>query len=85
ISLGRVGSERFKRHRLCTTLTISPHKDVNLINEIGARAAAARGLVWVERVWRKNNGFKRSVEISKALGLYRQNYCGCIFSQNIEL
>ena len=70
---------------LCTTLTISPHKDVNLINEIGARAAAARGLVWVERVWRKNDGFKRSVEISKALGLYRQNYCGCIFSQNIEL
>ena len=70
---------------LCTTLTISPHKNVNLINEIGARAAAARGLVWVERIWRKNNGFKRSVEISKALGLYRQNYCGCIFSQNIEL
>ena len=70
---------------LCTTLTISPHKNVNLINEIGARAAAARGLVWVERGGRKNNGLKRSVEISKALGLYRQNYCGCIFSQNIEL
>ena len=49
------------------------------------RAAAARGLVWVERVWRKADGFKRSVEISKELGLYRQNYCGCIFSKNIEL
>ena len=70
---------------LCTTLTISPHKNVNLINEIGARAAAVCGLMWVERVWRKNDGFKRSVEISKELGLYRQNYCGCIFSQNIEL
>lgn len=65
---------------LCTTLTISPHKDAKLINAIGAQAAAARGLEWVERVWRKNDGFKRSVAESRRLGLYRQNYCGCLFS-----
>jgi len=67
---------------LCTTLTISPHKDVGLINGIGARTAAAHGLVWLERVWRKNDGFRRSVVRSKELGLYRQNYCGCAFSSN---
>ena len=65
---------------LCTTLTISPHKDAALINEIGAEAAARCGVEWVERVWRKRDGFKRSVAESKRLGLYRQNYCGCIFS-----
>ncbi len=65
---------------ICTTLTISPHKDARLINETGAEAAARNGLEWVGRVWRRNDGFKRSVEESKRLGLYRQNYCGCIFS-----
>ncbi|MDO5114923.1 MAG: epoxyqueuosine reductase QueH [Synergistaceae bacterium] len=65
---------------LCTTLTISPHKDVRLINEIGAKLCAERGLTWLERIWRKKEGFRRSVEESKRLGLYRQNYCGCLFS-----
>ncbi len=65
---------------LCTTLTISPHKDADLINGTGRRAAARHGLVWVEKIWRKKDGFKRSVARSKELGLYRQNYCGCAFS-----
>lgn len=65
---------------LCTTLTISPHKDAALINEIGARTAAEHGLIWLERVWRKRDGFRRSVAASRELGLYRQNYCGCIYS-----
>ena len=65
---------------LCTTLTISPHKDAALINRIGAETAARHGRVWVERIWRKKDGFKRSVAESKRLGLYRQNYCGCIYS-----
>jgi predicted adenine nucleotide alpha hydrolase (AANH) superfamily ATPase len=63
---------------LSTTLTISPHKDPNLINEIGERAAGRHGLTWIGRVWRKNGGFQRSVTESRRLGLYRQNYCGCI-------
>ena len=64
---------------MCTTLTISPHKDAALINSIGKEIAENFGLIWVERVWRKNNGFLNSVKAAKSLGLYRQNYCGCIF------
>ncbi|MBQ9419632.1 MAG: epoxyqueuosine reductase QueH [Synergistaceae bacterium] len=63
----------------CTTLTISPHKNVKLINELGEKFSHAYGLVWQNRIWRKNNGFLRSVKTSKELGLYRQNYCGCVY------
>lgn len=65
---------------LCTTLTISPHKDVDLINSIGRSAASAFGIEWIDRVWRKGGGFVKSVALSKEIGLYRQNYCGCVFS-----
>ena len=65
---------------MSTTLTISPHKNVNLINEIGDSISKSHGLKWESRIWRKNNGFLRSVRISRELGLYRQNYCGCTFS-----
>ena len=65
---------------ICTTLTISPHKDEKLINSIGAAAAENHGLAWLPRVFRKKNGFIRSVALSKEFGLYRQSYCGCIFS-----
>ena len=65
---------------ICTTLTISPHKDAALINSIGSEIAAIYGLILVERVWRKNNGFLNSVRAAKSLGLYRQNYCGCVCS-----
>lgn len=65
---------------LCTTLTISPHKDAAAINAIGADTASRHGLAWEYRVWRKADGFRRSVIESKRLGLFRQNYCGCIFS-----
>lgn len=68
---------------LSTTLTISPHKDPALINRIGAEAAEKHGLVWVEKIWRRNEGFKRSVEMSRKLGLYRQNYCGCLYSERM--
>lgn len=80
----RFASENGYTH-LTTTLTISPHKDPALINRIGAAAAEKRGLIWVEKIWRRNDGFKRSVEMSKKLGLYRQNYCGCIYSERVTL
>ncbi len=70
---------------LCTTLTISPHKDAALINRIGAEAASRRGLRWLERVFRKGNGFVRSVARWKAMGLYRQTYCGCRYSIRTEV
>ena len=55
-----------------TTLTTSPHKDAKLINQIGAQYKG-----YVPTDFKKNNGFARSVILSKQLGLYRQNYCGC--------
>jgi hypothetical protein len=66
---------------LATTLTISPHKDVAAINAIGAAVASSRGLSWVSTIWRKGGGFTRSVAESRRLGLYRQNYCGCLYSR----
>jgi hypothetical protein len=67
---------------LCTTLTISPHKNPDEINHIGAAVAEQFGLRWLHRIWRKGNGFVRSVEESRRLGLYRQGYCGCLYSRN---
>ena len=63
-----------------TSLTTSPHKDVKFINEVGKEIARKYGLKYIESTFRKKNGFLKSVEYSKKLGLYRQNYCGCIFS-----
>jgi hypothetical protein len=65
---------------LCTTLTISPHKDPALINAIGTEAAKKHGLNWLGRVFRKKGGFQRSAALSRELNLYRQSYCGCVFS-----
>ena len=73
-------AERLGCEWMCTTLTISPHKNAALINQLGQDIAASYGLHWEERVWRKRDGFLRSVRASRELGLYRQNYCGCIFS-----
>jgi predicted adenine nucleotide alpha hydrolase (AANH) superfamily ATPase len=60
-----------------TTLTISPHKDTAMVNKIGRDVSAFYGVPFLELDLKKNGGFARSVEMSKKLGLYRQNYCGC--------
>lgn len=65
---------------LTTTLTISPHKDPLKINAIGKEEAALYGVAWVDKIFRKKEGFKRSIAESRRLGLYRQTYCGCIYS-----
>ena len=60
----------------CTTLSISPFKDADMINEIGS----SLGPQWLPSDFKKKNGFKRSLELSAEYGLYRQEYCGCIYS-----
>ena len=60
-----------------TTLSVSPHKDAKLINEIGKRIADEYSIEYLSSDFKKNNGYKRSVELSKDYGLYRQEYCGC--------
>lgn len=67
-----------------TTLTVSPHKNAPLINEIGFGFMQKYGVEFLPSDFKKKNGYKRSIELSKELDLYRQNYCGCIFSKNEE-
>ena len=64
---------------LATTLTIAPMKKAAVINPLGRDAAARHGLVFVDEDWKKRDGFKHSIELSRDLGLYRQHYCGCEF------
>lgn len=60
-----------------TTLTISPHKSSTLIFEVGREIARTYGVEFLERDFKKQDGFKRSLELSRQFGLYRQNYCEC--------
>ena len=64
-----------------TTLSISPHKDAALINRIGEALERETGARYLYADFKKKDGYKHSIEWSKALGLYRQDYCGCIFSR----
>lgn len=66
---------------IATTLTISPHKDAERINQIGTEVAARHGLHFLAEDFKQRNGFQRSVELSKKWGLYRQDYCGCLPSR----
>ncbi len=64
-----------------TTLTISPHKNSEIINNLGKLAGAKRGVVFLEKNLKKMGGYQRSIEMAKKMHLYRQNYCGCSFSK----
>lgn len=68
----------------CSTLSISPHKDAHLLMEIGERLAGEYGVPYLPSDFKKKNGYKRSIELSAEYGLYRQNYCGCIFSKKTD-
>lgn len=63
-----------------TTLTVSPHKNAVLINDITEEAERIYGVRHLPTDFKKRNGYKRSVELSREYGLYRQDYCGCEFS-----
>jgi predicted adenine nucleotide alpha hydrolase (AANH) superfamily ATPase len=62
------------------TLTISPHKRAGVINAIGKEAGAEHGVAFFAADFKKKDGFKKSLEMSRRLDMYRQNYCGCLFS-----
>lgn len=63
-----------------TTLTISPLKNAQKLNEIGEELSAGEGIAWLPSDFKKKNGYKRSTELSKEYDMYRQDYCGCVFS-----
>ena len=64
-----------------TTLTISPLKNAQKLNEIGMALSQEYGVFWLPSDFKKKNGYKRSIELSAQYGLYRQDYCGCVFSK----
>lgn len=64
-----------------TTLSISPLKDAQRLNAIGGRLAEEIGVPWLFSDFKKKNGYRRSCELSQQYGLYRQDYCGCIYSK----
>ena len=65
-----------------TTLSISPLKNAEKLNEIGDALAEEYGIAYLNSDFKKKNGYKRSVELSEQYGMYRQYYCGCVFSKN---
>lgn len=64
-----------------TTLSISPHKNAEKLNEIGQELEEKYGVKYLYADFKKREGYKRSIELSRIYGLYRQNYCGCIYSK----
>ena len=64
-----------------TTLSISPHKDAVRLNNIGFAISENSSVKWLYSDFKKKNGYKRSIELSEKHRLYRQNYCGCIYSK----
>ncbi|MEG1316765.1 MAG: epoxyqueuosine reductase QueH [Oscillospiraceae bacterium] len=64
----------------CTTLSVSPHKDAERINAIGQELENEFSVRWLPSDFKKREGYKRSIERSRELLLYRQSYCGCLFS-----
>ena len=63
-----------------TTLSVSPYKNAQKLNLIGAELAEKYGVKYLLSDFKKKDGYRRSIELSKQYGLYRQNYCGCIYS-----
>ncbi len=64
-----------------TTLSISPQKDSGVLNEIGRSVSEKYGVPYLFSDFKKRGGYKRSIELSAQFGLYRQNFCGCVFSR----
>ena len=64
-----------------TTLSISPHKNAQVLNELGKEISEEYGVPYLFSDFKKKNGYRRSCELSAEYNLYRQDYCGCVFSR----
>ncbi|MGM0366241.1 MAG: epoxyqueuosine reductase QueH [Actinomycetota bacterium] len=74
-------AEKLGFDKFCTTLSVSPHKDVQAINRAGKQAGSYFDIDFMEQDFKKRDGFKKTIRMSKELDLYRQHYCGCTYSQ----
>lgn len=70
----------FGMDAFATTLTVSPHKNAALINRVGSETGFSLGVSFFPADFKKQDGFRKSCELSRSEGLYRQDYCGCEFS-----
>lgn len=70
---------------ITTTLSISPYKDADRLVSIGEKLAEGKNVRYLTSDFKKKNGYKRSIELSSEYGLYRQDYCGCIYSKKEKL
>ena len=66
----------------CTTLTVSPHKDAERLNQIGSTLGERYGVPFLPSDFKKREGYKRSIQHSNEYELYRQDYCGCLYSKS---
>ena len=74
-------ADKYNYEYFCTTLTLSPHKNSNWVNEIGELLNTKYNSTYLYSDFKKKNRYKRSIELSKEYNLYRQDYCGCIYSK----
>ena len=74
-------AKKEKYDYFCTTLSVSPHKDSQKLNEIGKILEQKYNIKYLFSDFKKKDGYKRSNELAKKYDLYRQNYCGCKFSK----
>lgn len=75
-------AKEIKADYFATTLTLSPLKDSYIINSIGERLSGSMDVPYLSSDFKKREGYKRSVELSKEFRLYRQSFCGCVYSKN---
>ena len=68
-----------------TTLTVSPHKNSKIINEIGKHLEEKYNIKFLYSDFKKNDGYKKSIILSKEYNLYRQNYCGCLYGRDYDV
>lgn len=77
-------ARRGKYDYFTTTLSISPYKNAEKLNTIGEKLEKEYGVAYLPSDFKKKNGYQRSIQLSKDYGLYRQDYCGCIFSKEFR-
>ncbi len=78
-------AKRLKYDYFCSTLTVSPYKNSKLINQIGIELEKKYNIKWLCSDFKKENGYKDSIELSKKYNLYRQDYCGCKYSKKTTI
>jgi predicted adenine nucleotide alpha hydrolase (AANH) superfamily ATPase len=69
----------------CTTLSVSPHKDAERINAVGTELGREYGIAFLPSDFKKKEGYKRSAELCRQYGIYRQNYCGCRYVMRADV